>query len=322
MTTHCFLRTQVLAFVFALILLPSGVCSAGAGSDLQRGFRGRPSRPSPGSTGTGSATTSPRKASPATWKPWPASASARRLIGNMDLNDNARGSVKVLTEEWWGMVEHAIREGGRLGVNIGMFNCPGWSQSGGPWIKPEQTMRYVAISETRVKGPAKFEGKLPAPEGAVSGYRGARLPRAAERCGHGCARRRPRITCRPEAEECGQPVRRAVLTPSALFPADAAVKEPFVRRHRADRSRSRPAAWCSTRQPCRSRVDCELQAARGRRQFQTVRKFDSGPLQPGAQRRLHAVRPGGGRLSAGTAKQFPARVHQPAKATAAWPRSN
>ena len=34
------------------------------------------------------------------------------------------------------MVEHAIREGGRLGVDIALFNSPGWSQSGGPWIKP------------------------------------------------------------------------------------------------------------------------------------------------------------------------------------------
>ena len=43
---------------------------------------------------------------------------------------------KAFTEEWWGHIEHAIREGGRLGVDIGLFNSPGWSQSGGPWVKP------------------------------------------------------------------------------------------------------------------------------------------------------------------------------------------
>lgn len=66
------------------------------------------------------------------------------LIGNVDVVKESRGSVKVLSEEWWSMVEHAIREGARVGVNIGMFNCPGWSQSGGPWVKPEQAMRYLA----------------------------------------------------------------------------------------------------------------------------------------------------------------------------------
>lgn len=71
----------------------------------------------------------------------------------------------ALTDAWWDFVVHAIREGGRLGVDIGFFNSPGWSQSGGPWVKPEQAMRYVSLPEIRVRGPQKFEGKLPAPEG-------------------------------------------------------------------------------------------------------------------------------------------------------------
>jgi hypothetical protein len=85
------------------------------------------------------------------------------LIGNIFLDNQPAGRIKVLSEEWWSLVEHTIREGGRLGVNIGLFNCPGWSQSGGPWITPEQTMRYLASSETRVTGPKKFSEKLSAP---------------------------------------------------------------------------------------------------------------------------------------------------------------
>lgn len=85
------------------------------------------------------------------------------LIGNIFLANQPAGSVKILSEEWWQLVEHAIREGGRVGVNIGLFNCPGWSQSGGPWVKPEQAMRYVVSSETRVAGPGRFTRKLPAP---------------------------------------------------------------------------------------------------------------------------------------------------------------
>ncbi len=83
------------------------------------------------------------------------------FIGNIHLEDVQPGAVKVLTEAWWGMVEHAIREGGRVGVDIGFFNCPGWSQSGGPWIKPEQSMRYLASSELRVTGPLRIQCELP-----------------------------------------------------------------------------------------------------------------------------------------------------------------
>jgi len=77
----------------------------------------------------------------------------------------ASGGPDALTDEWWGFIEHAIREAGRLGVDIGLFNSPGWSQSGGPWVKPEQAMRYVVLPETRLTGPRRFEGKLPTPPG-------------------------------------------------------------------------------------------------------------------------------------------------------------
>lgn len=72
----------------------------------------------------------------------------------------------ALSDAWWSFIEHAIREGGRLGVDIGLFNSPGWSQSGGPWVQPGQAMRYVVLPETRLTGPQRFAGKLPAPEGA------------------------------------------------------------------------------------------------------------------------------------------------------------
>ncbi len=74
-------------------------------------------------------------------------------------------TTKALTDEWWSFIEHAIREGTRLGVDIGFFNSPGWSQSGGPWVKPSQAMRYVTLPEMRLKGPQHFAGKLPVPPG-------------------------------------------------------------------------------------------------------------------------------------------------------------
>jgi len=84
------------------------------------------------------------------------------LIGNID-EIKQKGDVKALTEDWFQMVEFAIREGKRLGVDIGLFNSPGWSQSGGPWNKPEHSMRYLTMSEVRVTGPLKYSEKLAQP---------------------------------------------------------------------------------------------------------------------------------------------------------------
>ena len=77
----------------------------------------------------------------------------------------ASGGSNALTDEWWGFIEHAMREGTRLGVDVGLFNSPGWSQSGGPWVKPSEAMRYITLPELRIHGPQPFEGKLPIPAG-------------------------------------------------------------------------------------------------------------------------------------------------------------
>lgn len=84
------------------------------------------------------------------------------FIGNIGLETVAYGEVKVLSDEWWELTRFAISEGQRLGVDIGLFNSPGWSQSGGPWVKPEQAMRYMVFSEIIVEGGGKTAIKLPA----------------------------------------------------------------------------------------------------------------------------------------------------------------
>lgn len=88
------------------------------------------------------------------------------LIGNIYLDRvKTEGPVPMLSEEWKWLTQHAIREGGRLGVDIGLFNSPGWSQSGGPWNDTDNSMRFLASAATIVSGPGKFSGPLSAPEG-------------------------------------------------------------------------------------------------------------------------------------------------------------
>ncbi|RYG41241.1 glycoside hydrolase family 2, partial [bacterium] len=125
-------------------------------------------------------------------------------IGNVDTSPQDRGKVKVLSEEWWRLVEHAIREGKRLGVNIGMFNCPGWSQSGGPWVQPTQTMRYVAQSEIRVHGPATYMGQLPSPTKEFQPIATLAFPTPTEES-KGLSTLHPKVTAGAEALFDGDP---------------------------------------------------------------------------------------------------------------------
>ena len=49
------------------------------------------------------------------------------FIGNIN-PDEVNGRVPLFSDQWWEIMVHAVNEGKRLGVDIGTFNCPGWSQ--------------------------------------------------------------------------------------------------------------------------------------------------------------------------------------------------
>lgn len=66
-----------------------------------------------------------------------------------------------------GVMHTALKTATELGIDIGIFNCPGWSQSGGPWVEPQQSMRYLANTSTRITGGQLVETDLPRP--AASG---------------------------------------------------------------------------------------------------------------------------------------------------------
>jgi hypothetical protein len=80
----------------------------------------------------------------------------RAFIGSNIVSGDYFGKVKVFSDEWWDVLHTALKTASELDVEIGLFNCPGWSQSGGPWVKPEQAMRYLTSSELRIRGPVKI----------------------------------------------------------------------------------------------------------------------------------------------------------------------
>ena len=63
-----------------------------------------------------------------------------------------RGHVDYFSPEWQGAFLHAVRECERLGIEMTLGVGPGWSGSGGPWVKGSESMRHLVGSETTVSG--------------------------------------------------------------------------------------------------------------------------------------------------------------------------
>ncbi|MCR4921414.1 MAG: glycoside hydrolase family 2 [Bacteroidaceae bacterium] len=76
----------------------------------------------------------------------------RAFIGNIWQDNIPAGPHKVLSEEWWKVTHAALKKATELDIEIGIFNCPGWSQSGGPWVTPQESMRYLAGAKLKVQG--------------------------------------------------------------------------------------------------------------------------------------------------------------------------
>ena len=74
-----------------------------------------------------------------------------------------RGKVKFLSDEWQSLFAHAVSECERLGISLILGSGPGWAGSGGPWVKPEQSMMHLVASAVNVKGPSVVREKLETP---------------------------------------------------------------------------------------------------------------------------------------------------------------
>jgi hypothetical protein len=129
----------------------------------------------------------PHSAKPHTWWHWmngnitkegiTADLEAMKQIGlggativNVDC-DIPRGPVPFMSPAWREDFKFAVTEAHRLGLELCVENCAGWSSSGGPWNTPSNAMQRLTSSETSVRGPAAFNGLLPQPPTTLDCYR-------------------------------------------------------------------------------------------------------------------------------------------------------
>ncbi|MFL5787379.1 MAG: glycosyl hydrolase [Flavisolibacter sp.] len=59
-----------------------------------------------------------------------------------------------MTPDWKDAYRYMTRLADSLHMEMGIAGSPGWSESGGPWVKPEDGMKKIVWSELRVQGGA------------------------------------------------------------------------------------------------------------------------------------------------------------------------
>jgi hypothetical protein len=96
-------------------------------------------------------------------------------IGGFQNFDASLGTPKLvdkrlvyMTPEWKDAFLFTTKLADQLGLEEAIAGSPGWSESGGPWVKPSQGMKKVVWSEIRVEGGKPLSGPLPHPP-TVSG---------------------------------------------------------------------------------------------------------------------------------------------------------
>ena len=80
------------------------------------------------------------------------------------------GPVGFMTPAWRELVEHAVREADRLGLEFSINNTDGWN-SGGPWITPETGMKKLVWTSLQVKGRKKIRQTIAQPHSPLDYYR-------------------------------------------------------------------------------------------------------------------------------------------------------
>ncbi len=149
--------------LFTFLFLQCSIIAIGQGTSLKEGFQNPPSSSFPG----------------VYWYFMDGNLSREEMtkdlesmkevgIGNLIFLEVGigvpRGPVDFMSEEWQGLYVHAVREAERLGIKILLGAGPGWCGSGGPWVKPEESMKHLVFSETEISGNKKVDIKLPIPE--------------------------------------------------------------------------------------------------------------------------------------------------------------
>jgi hypothetical protein len=65
-----------------------------------------------------------------------------------------------MDDGWKAAFKHAVETADKKGLEFAIAASPGWSETGGPWVKPADGMKKLVWSETRVAGGTRSKGPI------------------------------------------------------------------------------------------------------------------------------------------------------------------
>ncbi len=159
-------RRLRIASRFAVVVWMVGVsciCQGAPPADLERGFRTPPDEARPWTYWFVMDGNLRREGITADLEAMEAAGIGGVVI--MEVNVGIpRGPVEFISDQWCRLFKHAVEEAERLGLEITLNAGPGWTGSGGPWVKPEQSMQHLVASQVQLTGSKPFDAALPVPE--------------------------------------------------------------------------------------------------------------------------------------------------------------
>lgn len=78
--------------------------------------------------------------------------------------------LAYMTPGWKDAFRFAATKADQLDLELAIAASPGWSETGGPWVKPEDGIKKFTWSETIVRGGRRFTGSLPRPSAATGPF--------------------------------------------------------------------------------------------------------------------------------------------------------
>ena len=78
--------------------------------------------------------------------------------------------IPYMSDDWKQIYRDSVDLANQLGIEFGIAASPGWSETGGPWVPPEDGMKKLVWSEITVPGSVPFSGQLPLPPTTTGPY--------------------------------------------------------------------------------------------------------------------------------------------------------
>ncbi|MET0364111.1 MAG: glycosyl hydrolase [Sphingobium sp.] len=81
--------------------------------------------------------------------------------------------LPYMTDGWKDAFRHAVQVADAKGLEFAIAASPGWSETGGPWVKPEDGMKKLVWSQADVRGGQRLQAVLPAPSDVTGPFQSA-----------------------------------------------------------------------------------------------------------------------------------------------------